>query len=82
MYEELKNNLKKQAELVTELERSTQLREMFKLPDTGVVSHQLVTNGYGDFKEIRIRHEGKVVQVVKCATDLPRWLTHPERKQV
>ncbi len=82
MYDELKNNLDKRVKLATELERSTWLRKEFDLPNTGVVAHQLVTNGYGDFKEVRIKHEGKVVKVVKCSADLPRWLTHPERKQV
>ncbi len=82
MYDELKDNLDKQAKLFTELERSTEIRKMYELPDTGVVSHQLVTNGYGDFKELRIKHEGKLVRVVKSITDVPRWLTKPNKKQV
>ena len=81
MYEELKDKLNKQAELFTELERSTWIRKAFDLPDTGVVSHQLVTNGYGDFKEVRIKHDGKLVKVVKCAADVPLWMTKPGRRQ-
>lgn len=82
MYDELKDDVNKQAKLITELERSTWIRKVFDLPDTGVVSHQLVTNGYGDFKEVRIKHDGKVVKVVKCAADVPLWMTKPTRKQV
>jgi len=77
MYNELKNNLDKQAKLITELERSVWLRKEFDLPNTGVVAHQLVTNGYGDFKEVRIKHEGEVIRVVKCSEGLPHWLTYP-----
>ena len=82
MYDKLKDNLDKQAKLFTELEQSTEIRKMYELPDTGVVSHQLVTNGYGDFKELRIKHEGKLVRVVKSITDVPRWLTNPTKKQI
>ena len=58
----LESKIEQSKSLLRELDVSVFLRKKFDLPmDSGVVSTQKVTDGYGNFKECRVRFNGELI---------------------
>ena len=66
---------KKAGALIEAARVSDFLRQKYGLPmNYGVVSTQLVTNGYGDFRELRIKFDGELVDRITALDDLPVFM--------